>query len=867
MRPVSARLLGVVTSAHIARCRVRYVEGFPQSLDPPGIELTVIDGNVRMESSAVVRATADVSVVAPWGSILCNGPELFIEYGVEVAGNTIEWVALGYFRVDAVEQEGVNGALRLTCSDRMGLAQDTEIGFPRAIPMGTTHAEIFDSLLYGGTSVSTPPTPGTWLENYAGIFPMTATDTAVISDYDMNAATLGYQLALEDNHLKVLQQLADDKGKRLFFDHRGRLNVVAADVDSTADPVVIVSAGPGGTLVGLRRKFDRDGVYNHVAVTGNQPTEGEPPAAAAINFSSYGIGRLGPMGRLVKRFSSPILTTNEACAAAGQTILNKVTGLPYNLSFEMAPNPALEPLDVVAVRFPAGAAAGNDPARPGMTRALEERHVIDSLTFPLTGGRMQVTTRGVYVDVSAGSGGPVPPPPPPPGGGGGTPPPTGAVPWEPEYADGTAYATITGGFGSEITTSATSGLTGITNGTVVRYTGSPISSSLTITGKSNITLRDIVMTDGVLTLDDCTNVVLENCTLAYELQSSGDANLFLRGATDRVLIDDCLFGPATEDPTPTAFKSRFIKYGDSASAGHGHVTVRNCTFQNKAGPGNPVHTAGDTAASGGNGGVHHVLVTQCLFKNTRPFDENDHETMLMGLSNMQLTNGQVVIEFCRFTNSQSEPEVISMKMNNGRIRGCTFVDHVGSISLRHGDFSKIHDCYMVSDQVANGTRHGAGTRMYGRGHEIHHNTIRVKGGANFERPILIDTGDVAPGTTSNGHANVVDCDVHHNLLVDCESPIVVGDNYNTAPTGSIHDNKIVDCVDAGTTGIKVVGSTSIAGITTSNNQVFGSTGAAGLAQGADGEWLDPSGAAGARTPFITEAMVGRNATWDPWEGS
>jgi hypothetical protein len=139
----------------------------------------------------------------------------------------------------------------------------------------------------------------------------------------------------------------------------------------------------------------------------------------------------------------------------------------------------------------------------------------------------------------------------------------------------------------------------------------------------------------------------------------------------------------------------------------------------------------------------------------------------MGISTLQLTDGQQVIEFNRFEDCRSEPEVISMKMNFSVIRGNTFHNCVGSLSLRHGDDGAIHDNWVFGFEEETGSgsynRTSAGPRLYGARHHIHHNTIQVNGDGGsrpsatslFESPLTLDSGDVAPGSTSNGHANIV----------------------------------------------------------------------------------------------------------------
>lgn len=406
-RPTSAALRNIVKGSHNARARATLVANsnplFPQSLTPSGTRLTILDGDVRMDSSATVRATIDCTVQARWGTIKPNGAELFVEYGVDIAGGQTEWTSLGYFRVEDVTQDEVNGPIRITGSDRMAQVADTENDHSRVAPAGTTHRDFFSSLLYGQA-------PATWFHLNTGVFPygVAAGDQVILSDYDMSTATLPYQIPLEKHFNEHFNEVADLVGKRVFFDYKGRLSIVNADVDLTATPVTTINAGAGGVLRSMSRQITRDGVYTIVISSGSDPSQNDPPYDSALFDNNGFIGDLyvpappglswyGKFGRVLKRFSSPLLTTTAACNASSRTWLGKITGLPYTLSLEMVADPTLEPLDVVKVRFP-GLGPSNTPPVPGMlTDPSEEIHVIDTLTFPLAGGSMQVTTRGTTV--------------------------------------------------------------------------------------------------------------------------------------------------------------------------------------------------------------------------------------------------------------------------------------------------------------------------------------------------------------------------------------------------------------------------------------------------------------------------------------
>lgn len=402
MRPVSAKLAGIVSSTHVARCRVRTVLGFPTSTNPTaGAPLLVVGGHVEMDSTAEVRSTLDLEVMAPWGTLLPDGTELFVEYGVEISGGQFEWISLGYFRIDEVTQDELDGPLRVTGSDRMAQVTETENMFSTvSVPRTTTDFVFYNSLLYANQSVS-------WMNSSAGVFPSGTTGT-VIADYDLTSKTTGYKQPLsEDTYYTMMKTRAERTSKRLYFDYLGRLTVVSDAVVAKAVPDLRVVAGPRGQLSRVRRQVTRRGVYTSTRVTGTQSTEGDPPwgwqasgGASLPNPAPDAPSWYGKFGRILDRFSSPLLTDTAACDEAGRTRMAKIQGLPRGLSFEMIPNPALEALDTIEVTWPEIPASYSGSLKnTGGNQVTTEKHVVDRLRFPLTGGPMEVTTRGSFIKV------------------------------------------------------------------------------------------------------------------------------------------------------------------------------------------------------------------------------------------------------------------------------------------------------------------------------------------------------------------------------------------------------------------------------------------------------------------------------------
>jgi hypothetical protein len=88
----------------------------------------------------------------------------------------------------------------------------------------------------------------------------------------------------------------------------------------------------------------------------------------------------GPFGKVPRFYSSPFITTTVQAQSAAASILRQSLGLPYSVDFSLVPNPALEPLDPVLVRY--------------SNRDAAETHVIEQLTVPLVASAaMTATTR------------------------------------------------------------------------------------------------------------------------------------------------------------------------------------------------------------------------------------------------------------------------------------------------------------------------------------------------------------------------------------------------------------------------------------------------------------------------------------------
>jgi hypothetical protein len=373
VRAVSAAFLRTIKSSHSMVARARVCSTFQTGTDPTGTEIPIVDGDVRMDGTAQIRATLDLttdgnrmwpthsdSLLAPYGN------EVYVERGVRYSDESVEYVGLGYFRIQAPEQEQApNGPIRITGRDRMAGIVDARLVDPQQFLSGASLGFIMGTLV---TQVY-PAATIEWDDN---------TDDDVITR----------TVIVEEDRFGFLDDLVRSRGKIWHWDHRGVL--VIRSLPDPAEPVFQVHSGTGGVLLRLSRQLTRDGVYNAVVATGSGADTLAPAHAVVIDNNplspTYFYGRFGPVPRF---YSSPFLFSDTQAADAAAAILQQSIGLPYTIDLSAVPNPALEPYDPVSIR-------------PG-TGQGRETHVLQTLTIPLVAGEAMTGTTQEQSVVLVGS--------------------------------------------------------------------------------------------------------------------------------------------------------------------------------------------------------------------------------------------------------------------------------------------------------------------------------------------------------------------------------------------------------------------------------------------------------------------------------
>jgi hypothetical protein len=373
---VSDRFLDVISGSHRAVVRVQVLPTasgqFPQFGANPagGIELPLLDGDVKLTSTADVNGSVDFTISGDYWDVLQPfGAELFVERGVDFGDGTRELVPCGYYGIEEISRDNL-GPVRVTAFDRGRRLQRNRVLYPIEFAAGTTHQAIFDCLVNGKLPSGESP------NNY-GMF-LRATVPVVFSGYDPELAKIGSSLLCEDDSRAFLAKIADARGCVLRFARTGELLVQPRNLAPGADPVYTVKPGAGGNLVSWSQKVTRDGVYNMIVARGSDPAN---PTGYRLAYNVEAASPLkwdGPFGVVTRYYASPLLLTNESADIAAETVLSRYKGLPSSLSMMAVPNPALDPLDVVQATL-------------GATTAT---HLVDQVSIPLAGAQpVEIVTR------------------------------------------------------------------------------------------------------------------------------------------------------------------------------------------------------------------------------------------------------------------------------------------------------------------------------------------------------------------------------------------------------------------------------------------------------------------------------------------
>jgi poly(beta-D-mannuronate) lyase len=178
---------------------------------------------------------------------------------------------------------------------------------------------------------------------------------------------------------------------------------------------------------------------------------------------------------------------------------------------------------------------------------------------------------------------------------------------------------------------------------------------------------------------------------------------------------------------------------------------------------------------------------------------NGYESIKVAAGAYSDLEGHVTVEHNYLYRCSGEIEIISNKCLYNTYRYNTFVECMGTITMRQGLYCIVEGNYFFGNGIAN----TGGVRITHRGHKIFNNYFQDLGGAGQRSAITLYTGmpheDYVVG--AGGHVRTDSITLAHNTIVNCASGIYSGywDNDDTnllPPKDNILANNIVTMNDA-----------------------------------------------------------------------
>ena len=152
-----------------------------------------------------------------------------------------------------------------------------------------------------------------------------------------------------DDRIGALYEIADAWPARIRTDQWGQIAVLPALAD-TPTPVVSLTDGEGGTVIGTARADTRDQAYNRIVVRASSTdSANRPPIQVVVDQTSGPMSASGPYLPVTKFWSSPLIETATQARAAGITMLANSLRPSRTVPVTLAPDPRLDLDDAVEI--------------------------------------------------------------------------------------------------------------------------------------------------------------------------------------------------------------------------------------------------------------------------------------------------------------------------------------------------------------------------------------------------------------------------------------------------------------------------------------------------------------------------------------
>ena len=142
---------------------------------------------------------------------------------------------------------------------------------------------------------------------------------------------------------------------------------------------------------------------------------------------------------------------------------------------------------------------------------------------------------------------------------------------------------------------------------------------------------------------------------------------------------------------------------------------------------------------------------------------NGGETLRIGTSHHSLKNSNTIVEDNYFEMCSGELEIISNKSCQNTIRNNTLFECKGTLTMRHGNETKVENNYLIG----NGKANTGGIRIINETQTVNNNYCEGLTGYRFRSALVIMNG--VPNSPINRYFQVKDSKASNNLIVNCSN--------------------------------------------------------------------------------------------------
>lgn len=362
MIPASQKFKDALPYSHQAVTRVVVMQPNAQHGYFDTDTLEVVSGALTLDGGRNIRRQANVTLAPGSGFDLSplekitERSRLRIERGIKFIDGTTEWVVIAVLAVQNAQMSlgkatcTVNAYDPSACIEEFALLSDYA-------PTGTCVDEIkrlVDEALWETAVWTVDPGIDTQVKPAAGT-------------------------VLKGGRWGAINTLAKSLGAQVFCDNNGHWRL--AKIDTTFSTIAAsLHTGDGGVIISGSSAKNRQDLFNAVVVRWDDPNGGGTLIRTDNDPASptYWEGPFGKKPAPEQTIQS--IDSQKQAEEAADALLAERKGFTATVDFDSLHNPLLEPGDCLDVKVGA---------------VLHQIHVIDSISYNLTGGSMACKTRAV----------------------------------------------------------------------------------------------------------------------------------------------------------------------------------------------------------------------------------------------------------------------------------------------------------------------------------------------------------------------------------------------------------------------------------------------------------------------------------------